>query len=58
MQQIKLTQWEIAQCETSLRERANLLVILGASDDAVKQTRALQERFAAAQQVTILDPRS
>lgn len=58
MQTITLTAWEIAQTEAALRGRVKTLRLIGAEEDAINQTIALQERFAAAQSVTIEDPRS
>jgi hypothetical protein len=57
MTKIVLTAWEIAQCETALRERVETLREMRADLDAIVQTRSLQERFAAAQTVIIHDPR-
>lgn len=57
MKRIKLTSWELAQCETALRERVSRLRELGADDDAIKQTESLQSRFCVAETVLIYDPR-
>jgi hypothetical protein len=50
---IILTQWEMAQCETALRERVEVLREMQAEPDVIAQTTSLQRYFAGAQSVKI-----
>ena len=54
---LELTTWEMVQIESGLRKHLARLKELHSTPDIIKQTESLLNRMAAAERVTVYDPR-